>query len=96
MTTKGELANFIIDLEDEECPNSGLHLASYQGDIGQLREFLKDSEYLKNIDATIRPFLATPLRLAATGQQILLKKCGKNNLVLTFELFLLTNRFSNN
>ena len=25
-----ELASFIIDLEDEECPNFALHLAAYQ------------------------------------------------------------------
>ena len=30
-------------------------------------EFLKDPEYKENIDARIRPFLASPLRLAATG-----------------------------
>ena len=65
--TTSELANFIIDLEDEECPNFGLHLAAYQGDIPQLLEFLKDPEYKDNIDARIRPFLASPLRLAATG-----------------------------
>ena len=27
-----ELASFIIDLEDEECPNFALHLAAYQVD----------------------------------------------------------------
>ncbi|HIE82491.1 MAG TPA: hypothetical protein EYQ00_00980 [Dehalococcoidia bacterium] len=65
--TKSELANFIIDLEDEECPNFGLHLAAYQGDIPQLKQLLQDQECRKNINARIRPFLATPLRLAATG-----------------------------
>lgn len=65
--TSSELVNFIIDLEDEECPNFGLHVAAYQGDIEQLKEFLKEPEYRENIDARIRPFLATPLRLAATG-----------------------------
>ena len=65
-----ELASFIIDLEDEECPNFALHLAAYQGDIPQLEDLLKKPEYKENIDARIRPFLATPLRLAATGQQM--------------------------
>lgn len=65
--TASELANYIIDLEDEECPNFGLHVASYQGDIEELKELLKDPQYRENIDARIRPFLATPLRLAATG-----------------------------
>ena len=62
-----ELANFIIDLEDEECPNFALHLAAYQGHIPQLEDLLKKPEYKEIIDARIRPFLATPLRLAATG-----------------------------
>ena len=65
-----ELANFIIDLEDEECPKFALHLAAYQGDIPQLQDLLKQPEYKEIIDARIRPFLATPLRLAATGQQL--------------------------
>lgn len=65
--TKSDLANFIIDLEDEECPNFGLHLAAYQGDIVQLKLLLKNPDYREHIDARIRPFLATPLRLAATG-----------------------------
>ena len=65
--TTSDLANFIIDLDDEDCPNFGLHLAAYQGDNLQLKELLKQPEYKENIDARIRPFLATPLRLAATG-----------------------------
>lgn len=65
--TSSELANFIIDLEDEECPDFSLHLAAYQGECDQLQELLKDPEHRKNIDAQIRPFSATPLRLAATG-----------------------------
>ena len=69
-TASSELANFIIDLEDEECPNFGLHLAAYQGDIAQLNELLSKPEYRENIDAKIRPFKATPLRLAATGQSL--------------------------
>ncbi len=65
--TKSELANFIIDLEDEDCPDFSLHLAAYQGDIAQLKDLLNSEEHKKNIDTRIRPFLATPLRLAATG-----------------------------
>ena len=65
--TSSELVNFIIDLEDEECPDFGLHLAAYQGDLQQLQELLKQPQYKENIDARIRPFSATPLRLAATG-----------------------------
>ena len=62
-----ELASFIIDLEDEECPDFALHLAAYQGDLQQLTDLLKTPEYKEKIDVRIRPFLATPLRLAATG-----------------------------
>ena len=65
-----ELANFILDLEDEECPRFGLHLAAYQGDLPGLRSLLDDPEAKRDINARIRPFLATPLRLAATGRTI--------------------------
>ena len=64
---KSDLVNFIIDLEDEDCPNFSLHLASYQSDLNLLESLLSDSEGKSHIDARIRPFLATPLRLAATG-----------------------------
>ena len=62
-----ELTNFIIDLEDEDCPDFGLHLAAYQGDTQLLQQLLAQPNYKENIDARIRPFSATPLRLAATG-----------------------------
>ena len=42
-----ELANFIIDLEDEDCPKFHLHLAAYQGDIEQLTTLLKQDEFKK-------------------------------------------------
>ena len=42
-----ELANFIIDLEDEDCPKFQLHLASYQGDIPQLKALLEQDEFKK-------------------------------------------------
>ena len=40
-----ELANFIIDLEDEDCPKFQLHLAAYQGDIPQLNVLMQQNEY---------------------------------------------------
>lgn len=40
-----ELANFIIDLEDEDCPKFQLHLAAYQGDIPQLKMLLQEDEF---------------------------------------------------
>ena len=40
-----ELANFIIDLEDEDCPKFQLHLAAYQGDIPQLNALMQQNEY---------------------------------------------------
>ena len=40
-----ELANFIIDLEDEDCPQFHLHLAAYQGDIPQMKALLQQDEF---------------------------------------------------
>ena len=44
-----------------------VNICYYQGDIPQLEDLLKQPEYKEIIEARIRPFLATPLRLAATG-----------------------------
>ncbi len=65
MTT--DLAKFIIDTNDEDCPECLLHVAAYEGKVGPLQELLSDEDVLKKIDTKIRPFSATPLRLAATG-----------------------------
>jgi hypothetical protein len=64
---KSELVNFIIDLEDEDCPRFEVHLAAYKNDTKLLENLLENEEHRKLIDSRIRPFLATPLRLAATG-----------------------------
>lgn len=61
-----DLANFIIDLSDEDCPDPSLHLAAYNGDAGALRGRLGAG---LDPEARVRPFLATPLRLAATGDE---------------------------
>ena len=45
-----ELANFIIDLEDEDCPIFHLHLAAYQGDIEHLTMLLEKDEFKKVIN----------------------------------------------
>ena len=68
---KSELGNFIIDLEDEDCPRFEVHVASYKNDKKVLENLLENEDHRKNIDSRIRPFLATPLRLAATGQNCL-------------------------
>ena len=65
---RGDLGDFIIDLEDEDCPEVGVHLAAWRGDIVQLEELLTLHREHVNIDSRVRPFLATPLRLAATGR----------------------------
>ena len=65
-TPANDLINFIIDIDDEECPEFGLHLAAYQGDVALLQDLLQKHPDL--INSRIRPFLATPLRLAATGK----------------------------
>ena len=65
--TKSELGNFIIDLADEDCPHNEVHVAAYNNDSAVLEKLLEIEEHRKNIDTRIRPYLATPLRLAATG-----------------------------
>ena len=42
-------------------------MAAYNNDSTVLEELLEIEEHRKSIDARIRPYLATPLRLAATG-----------------------------
>ena len=65
---RSDLASFIIDLEDEDCPESAVHVAAYQGQVEELEALLRDeSVKAKCLNARIRPFGATPLRLAATG-----------------------------
>ena len=65
---RADLGHFIIDLQDEECPSHELHLAAYKNDVTLLQSLLEKAEHRQNINARIRPFLATPLRLAATGK----------------------------
>ncbi len=61
-----DLANFILDLSDDSCPAARhLHLPAYNGDADALCKGLRT--YGDQIDSKIRPFGATPLRLAATG-----------------------------
>lgn len=63
-----DLASFVMDLEDEDCPFSNLHAAAYKGDAAGVGTILEGSSSGRGaIDARIRPFMATPLRLAATG-----------------------------
>jgi len=66
---QNDLINYIIDLDDEDCPEFGLHLAAYQGDVPTMVQILDDHGDDGLIDKRIRPFLATPLRLAATSGQ---------------------------
>jgi hypothetical protein len=63
-----DVGHFIIDLEDEDCPRSEVHVAAYKNDAPLLSELLASGDHRKCIDQRIRPFLSTPLRLAATGQ----------------------------
>ncbi|XP_023341382.1 ankyrin repeat and SOCS box protein 1 isoform X3 [Eurytemora carolleeae] len=62
--------HFILDLDDDDCPDSCLHLAAFLGNIQSLREILQDPLKKDLIRARIRPFLSTPLRLAATGGHV--------------------------
>lgn len=70
MAETSDLSHFLIDLEDEECPQFCLHLSAYQGEAEKLEEMLDDPSLRVLVNTRIRPFLATPLRLAATGRSI--------------------------
>ncbi len=60
-----DLVNFIIDLDDEQCGNPEMHLSAYSSDVHALERILREESV--DPDSKIRPFMATPLRLAATG-----------------------------
>ena len=71
VSVRSDLASFIIDLEDEDCPDPGVHVCAYQGQVEELEELLSDGDVkARCLDARIRPFGATPLRLAATGVSV--------------------------
>ena len=64
---QSELLSFIIDLDDGDCPDCSLHVAAFQGKTETLRLQLQASNIAQLINSRVRPFLASPLRLAATG-----------------------------
>lgn len=67
---KPEVGSFIIDDDDDNCPNADLHKAAYNNDFDGLRKLLQTDEHISNINTRVRPFMATPLRLAATGTML--------------------------
>ena len=60
-----ELSHFIVDNENGQYDDS-LHQAAWRGDVQKLRRLLSQST--ANIDMQLRPFYATPLRLAAASE----------------------------
>ena len=66
---RSDLLNFIIDLDDDDCPDVGLHVAAFQGKVDTLQAQLQAPRARELLNSRVRPFLATPLRLAATGRQ---------------------------
>ena len=64
---RSDLLNFIIDLDDDDCADVGLHVAAFQGQRDTLYLQLQSPRSKELINSRVRPFLATPLRLAATG-----------------------------
>jgi len=64
---RSDLLNFIIDLDDDECPDVSLHVAAFQGKVETLQIQLEAPRSKDMINSRVRPFLATPLRLAATA-----------------------------
>ena len=52
--TCSDLANFIIDLDDEDCPRHGLHLAAYQGDLAMMQAVMGQDDYDRaDVDAAL-------------------------------------------
>jgi len=64
---QSDLTHFIIDLDDDDCPDVGIHVAAYQGNLESLELQLKIPDNAEKINMRVRPFLASPLRLAATA-----------------------------
>ena len=67
---QSDLIHFIIDLDDDDCPDVGLHVAAYQGNLEALELQLQLPSNQDKINSRVRPFLASPIRLAATGRSI--------------------------
>ena len=63
--SSSELGHFIVDNEDGQYDDS-LHQAAWRGDVEELRRLL--TQGAANIDMQLRPFYATPLRLAAVSK----------------------------
>ncbi|KAJ9580531.1 hypothetical protein L9F63_024297 [Diploptera punctata] len=62
----GELQDFIVDSEDGQYDDS-LHQAAWRGDVSEVERLLSKSMACLNLQ--LRPFGATPLRLAAMNGQ---------------------------
>ena len=67
---QSDLIHFIIDLDDDDCPDVGLHVAAYQGNIEALEIQLQLPSSADIINSRVRPFRSSPLRLAATGRSM--------------------------
>ena len=67
---QSDLIHFIIDLDDDDCPDVGLHVAAFQGSLESLELQLQLPSSAEMINSRVRPFLASPLRLAATGRSM--------------------------
>jgi hypothetical protein len=63
--SSSELSHFIVDNENGKYDDS-LHQAAWRGDVQKLRRLL--SQGTANVDMQLRPFYATPLRLAAASE----------------------------
>jgi len=59
--------NFVMDLDDDEVEDTSLHLAAFVGQLDTVRQILAQPDKKDLLRTRIRPFLATPLRLAATS-----------------------------
>jgi hypothetical protein len=83
--SSSELSHFIVDNENGQYDDS-LHQAAWRGDVQKLRRI--QSQSVANIDMQLRPFYATPLRLAAVSEfatsQLLSHKSSQSALAAAF------------
>jgi len=67
---QSDLIHFIIDLDDDDCPDVGLHVAAFQGNLESLELQLQLPSNAELVNSRVRPFMASPIRLAATAGHV--------------------------
>lgn len=71
------IRHFIVDPDDGD---TRLHYAAFDGDVDKLKQLLSEPECKQNINRRVRPYGATPIRLAATsGSHVCIKYLIEND-----------------